>query len=99
MEKCELCENLVNDNDWSVCENCREKAKTFENAVEMGNSWREEISINGFLHHCFTQQEIEDILYSYFTDLPEEEQKKKIDSFCEEDMLYFVRWITKKCKK
>lgn len=95
MLKCKFCDNLVAEDDWKVCESCRDKAKTFDNALEIGNSWREEVSINGLWKHCFSQQDIDDILYARFNSLSKEEQQKMISEYCEEDMLYFVRWLTK----
>lgn len=97
--KCKLCENLVDEDDWMVCESCRDKAKNFDNVIEIGNSWREEVSINGFWKKCFNQQDIDDILYARFKSLSEEEQKKLISEYCEDDMLYFVNWLVKKCKQ
>lgn len=99
MNKCKICGTYVNEDDWLVCEDCRNNAKTFDTAFDIGNSWREEVSINGFLHHCFTQEEIVDILYAKFKSLPEDEQKQLIYSYCEDDMLYFVRWIIQKWKE
>ena len=98
--KCKLCENLVDEDDWEVCESCRNKAETFENATEIGNSYITEVPINEFYAHCFSQQDIDDILYAKFKSLPEEEQKRLIESYCEDDMLYFVNWLVRKqCKK
>lgn len=95
---CKLCKNPVTDDDWDICESCIKKAEIFENALEIGNSWREEVSINGFYQHCFNQQEIDDIFYAKFKSLPEEEQKKLIEGYCEDDMLYFVDWLVRKCR-
>lgn len=99
MNRCRVCGTRVDEDDWSVCEDCREKAKTLDNAYSMGRSWREEVSINGFWRTCFTDEEIDDIFYAYFKSLSEEEQKKLIDKYCDYDTLYFVRWITEKCKE
>lgn len=98
--KCKLCENLVDEEDWEVCENCRNNAETFENATQIGNSYREAVIINGFYKHCFSQQDIDDILYAKFKSLSEEEQKRLIAEYCEDDMLYFVNWLVRKqCKR
>jgi hypothetical protein len=97
--KCKLCENLVDEDDWVVCESCRNKAKTYENARDIGHSWEEEISLNGFWAFCFTKEDIDDILYAKFKSLPEEEQKSLIERYCEDDMLYFVRWLVKQWKE
>jgi hypothetical protein len=96
---CKLCGNLIEDDDWDLCESCRKKNETFENATDIGNSYREEVSINGFFKHCFSQQDIDDILYAKFKSLTDEEQKRLIESYCEDDMLYFVDWLVRKCKK
>ena len=99
MERCKICGSLVPEDDWIVCEHCRDNAKILDTALEIGDSWREDIEINGFYHHCFSQQDIDDILYAKFKSLPEEEQQKLISEYCEEDMLYFVRWLVKQWKE
>ena len=99
MRNCIICGKEIKDDEWEICEDCREKAKTFDNSYSMGNSWREDVSINGFWQHCFSQQDIDDILYCHFMSLPEEEQKRLVDSFFYYDTLFFVRWIEKKWKK
>lgn len=95
MIKCKFCDNLVAEDDWKVCETCRDKAKTYETARDIGNSWEENVSVNGFWEFCFSKEEIDDILYSAFKALPEDNQKELICRYCEDDMLYFVRWLTK----
>lgn len=97
--KCKLCENLVDEDDWEVCESCRDKAITFNTATEIGNSFRENVSINGFYQHCFCEKDIDDILYAKFKSLPEEEQKRLIAEYCEDDVLFLVKWLVRKCKK
>ena len=32
--KCKVCNNLVDEDDWLVCQECRDKAKNFENAID-----------------------------------------------------------------
>ena len=98
--KCKLCENLVEEDDWMVCESCIKKAETFENATEIGKWFTKKVTINEFYGHCFSQQDIDDILYAKFKSLPEDEQKRLISKYCEDDMLYFVDWLVRKqCKR
>lgn len=97
--KCKLCETLVNEDDLEVCKSCREKAETFENATKIGNCYRKEVFINEFYTHCFCPQDIEDILYGAFKGLPEEEQKRLIKEYCEDDILYFTSWLVRKCRQ
>ena len=96
MKKCKFCGKEIADDDWNICETCCEKAKTYDTARDIGNSWEENISVNGFWQFCFTKEEVDDILYAAFKALPEEKQKELIDKYCEYDMLYFVRWVTKR---
>ena len=96
--RCKICGNAVEEEELVVCKDCRDMAKTYENARGIGRSWQEKISLNGFWTFCFTQEEIDDILYGAFARMTEEEQKKLISEYCEEDVLYFVRWLTRHAK-
>ena len=95
-KKCKLCENLIDEDDWDLCESCIEKHKTFENAEVIGSNYKDEVLVNEFYSHCFSPKEIDEILYLQFKSKPEEEQKKLINSYIEEDMLFFVDWLVRK---
>lgn len=94
-KKCKLCENLIDEDDWDLCEDCINKAKTFENATRIGHLYKDEVLINEFYSHCFSEKELEEILYIAFIELPKEEQKKRIDKYIEDDMLFFVDWLVR----
>ena len=96
---CKMCSKPIKEDDWDLCEECIDKGKTFDNAYDIGNYWRENVNINGFLKHCFSQIEIDEILWAKFKSLPENEQKKLIDEYCEDDTYYFVRYLIEKWKQ
>ena len=99
MCRCDMCGNSIAEDDWCICETCRNKAKTFDWAYSVGNSCREEVSINGFLLYCLGKDYIEDILRTEFDSFSEEKKQRLIGEYCEEDMLYFIRSIRKQWKE
>ena len=98
-KKCELCENLIDYENLYLCDSCIEKGKTFQNAEEIGSIYEEKVLINDFYAHCFSKDEINEMLYLQFKSKPEDEQKKLINSYIEKDMTFFVGWLVRKCRK
>ena len=61
--ECEECGNLFIENgEQTICDECLEEYKTFDNAIKIGNKYKVRVNINQFLKMCFTEDEIEEIL-------------------------------------
>lgn len=98
-KRCKKCGDWIKEDDPDLCNDCIEKEKTQENVVEIGNQWKEKVTINGFLTSCFSEEEIEDILFDHINSLDEEKKKQMIVDYCDFDTLDFINWVVKKWKR
>lgn len=75
-----------------------EELKTLDNAYFVGKGDTEKVSINGFLSFCFSQSEIDDILYEELRSYPKKVQKRFINDYYNGNTSNFMKRIEKKCK-
>jgi hypothetical protein len=100
-EKCNICRKLIPSNGYGICDSCAKQNFTLENALSLGNEYKKQIEINGFLAFVFDKciDEIEDIIIKNITtDTAEmkEALQKDITNFCEQDMDLFKEWLNLK---
>lgn len=65
-EICPICGEYKPKDLNKVCDYCLEDEETLENALEMGDKFKDDVEINSFLASVFTPQEIEEILTREF---------------------------------
>lgn len=65
-EICPVCREYKVKDLCKVCDSCLEEEETVENALLMGDEYKEEVKINSFLASVFTEKEIEEILMREF---------------------------------
>ena len=99
MKTCPICGNEFNEEYFlnAVCDPCAFKAATYENALKFGKEEQTEIEINGFLAHCFTPEEIEELLIRELVDngnmLLDRVRNKYVVSYCTDDIGAFADWL------
>jgi hypothetical protein len=91
-----MCGEPIDEDGLDICEDCIASKMTFENAYAMGKAWGEDVRINEFFTSIFNADQINHILCAVFKLLPDDEQKKHIYNYCNDDLLYFVGWINGK---
>ena len=96
VKPCKMCGEPIDEDGLSVCEDCIANHITFENAYALGAEWSENVRINQFFTSVFNVERINHILCAVFKLLPDDEQKKHIENYCYDDLLYFSRWINGK---
>lgn len=96
-KQCSVCDEWVKDDEWDVCEECREKSMTEEVCLEIGEENACDVRLNEFLSSAFSEEEIEQILLEKLRQ-DENKMREAIKSYCESDMLYFVEWVAEKWK-
>lgn len=96
VKPCKICGEPIDEDGLGVCEDCIANHITFENAYALGAEWSENVRINQFLSTVFNQEQINSILRTVFKLLPKDEQKKHIENYCYDDLLYFSRWMNGK---
>lgn len=64
MSKCIMCGNIVENEDYHICDSCINKNITIENALSLGKDSTEKVEINGFIASYFKGHidEMEDML-------------------------------------
>ena len=65
-EMCPICKEYKPKDLNKVCDYCLEEEETVENALLMGDEYKEDVKINSFLASVFTPKEIEEILTREF---------------------------------
>lgn len=68
-----------------------EKTLTIENAMLVGSTNLQNVTVNEFFSSAFTPEETEDILYKAFCDLPKDKQTELIRRYAWEDEHYWVK--------
>ena len=90
-----------------ICKDCLKEEMTVDNAIECGKdgSARVEVSINGFLASCFSQEQIDELLIKALEEkinASDADANKVIDMaeiWCGEDESYFADWLKRRNEK
>lgn len=101
--QCEICGEYFKEDEVHVriCDECLKEEMTIDNAIECGkdDSARTEVSINGFLASCFSQEEIDSLLIKALEDkindldVAANGAIDKAEEWCKEDLSYFADWL------
>lgn len=102
-KQCEICGEYFKEDEMydSICDECLKEEMTVDNAKKCGKdgSARTEVSINGFLAFCFSQEEIDSLLIKVLEDkinASDANANAIIDMaevWCGEDKSYFAEWL------
>lgn len=103
-KKCEACEEWKNpekdmrqgDTLKYVCHDCLKKESTPKMAYIIGEDFRENISVNGFIAQCFTPKEINDILKKEL--FKKGECSVKAKEYCLADTTCLADYIAEQCQ-
>lgn len=108
-ERCDICGEYYREDELhdGICKDCLKEEMTVDNAIECGKdgSARVEVSINGFLASCFSQEQIDELLIKALEEkinASDADANKVIDMaeiWCGDDEGYFADWLKRRNKK
>ena len=92
---CENCGAWVAETN-CLCDNCLEKYKTLDVALDIGGEWSGCISLNGFLISFYSRKDIEQILFDSIRNERQERVNKAVERYCNEDKECFKECAERK---
>ena len=99
-EKCKKCGTYIPIGNYEICNQCVCHYFTLQNALSLGNKYKESIDINGFLAFVFKNylDELEGIILNNITQNTDDMRNKlqnDISKYCAEDIVFFKEWLKK----
>jgi hypothetical protein len=97
---CEICgsEHLEDELSGGVCDDCIESAKNLKDCVSVGKYKKETIRLNGFFGEVFNQNEIEQILSEYISQMKCDDSKRLFEKYIDSDKEWFGEMLVKEVK-
>ena len=83
----------------TLCDECLEKYKTLDTALDIGGEWDGNISLNGFLLSFYSRDDIEQILLDSIRNEREEKVRNAVERYCNEDKECFKECAERKWRE
>ena len=88
--ECVLCDELSAN---VMCDKCLNENITFETVLRYGNDTKQNIEINGYLAHEFTEEQINEILERELREAKKLGFKTKHEEYANNDLGHFEMWL------